>query len=332
MKIRLPLLYEEGVIPPKSRKVRNASFLEWVEVEILELSPSEAPVAVEWDDQHHYSTTSVGGVEQRRWDGNRFYQPATYNVSRQPNVHIDVETLRSSCAKGNTYGNPLLSGIDWRIQEAIHKRLAGVNPADYRAVLTDNRSKAIEEAHRIAEDVIVVDGKVWVASQEPVYRLRSSWFSSDRTRYVSAEFIGADEANEKPSECFRLDKFDHMADHAEANHGGRPPEEYRARVIIPEALSYDDETPAFIAALTSEVNATKSGIGDHGRETVEAWLDLRDALWALEVSRDVDEALPATQAWIDVLESSGRKSTWAEAAVKRWLNRPIELGTYGPKP
>lgn len=320
MKARVPVVYSASAVPKGARNPRTYRFGEWIEVEFATPSDLEAPVALHWKADE-YGRDGLDGVEQRRWYAGMLWEPMVYSAANEPNVQVTLEGMLEDTANGHGYANPLLSYMSEASEFARRRRDEPLDPAAFRSVAWSERDEKIAEAEARAAAIIAVDGKVWIQASEPAYRIRSNL--GFRT-YLAVDIVKAEDGEE--GDLFRADRFDDMTDHILARHGREADDVRRIQVFVPECIRFDDETPAALKALRQAVSRHHESIAEEPRQTVMAWLDLRDATSEAERTRGAEEisaAMEAAEAWLAVAPEGASAERLAHS-VRRWSMRPIE--------
>jgi len=344
MFIRVPVTYWERGIRKGCRKTEDILCGEWVEVNAVEVTDLEAPVATRWKAQTHKASNYPNGLAETRWFDGRHFSPQTYSVVGEPTIHVDAERLLRDCENGHTYGNPLVGGGRGSdISDLVEGRLKSVEDMELRARYSNGRDNAIEEAHERASNVLLVRGDdgsctVWTACEEPVYKVDDPRGRGD---YIFVDVIGKGSIGSLHPNfgIFRADRFDDMQDHVRKlqERGASIASMPHIHVLVPESITYDDETPAFLAAVRSAVDWGKSQIAEKDIEEIVAWATLRDML--READADCDNSPErlstlesALQAYRDIrwANRDQRFSDYAteamDNALERWRLRPLSLG------
>lgn len=326
MKIRVPVVYEATVTPKKARNPREERFGEWIEVQIREISDMEAPVALRWQDEK-YQSAGVDGVCERRWHEGQLWKPAVHGYSGKPNEHLTLDRLAEWTAAGYSYGNPLVSGVDWRMKDFAVKGVdEPLRPEDFRHVMTSGREKAVADAIERGETTISVDGKIWTRTHEPVYRVvRGGGFHSD---YVKVDIVSPPEDGANGEGHFRADRFDDLAAYVQDRMGLEADEDRRIHVLIPECLRFEDELPALLSSLQAAVKGQEDRVGQQGRASIIAWVDFREAVAAMAQAADdetIGAAVTAAEVWLTVTDAYDFQKKSLSDALERWNARPIAV-------
>jgi len=346
MFIPVPVAYWERGIRKGCRKTEDILCGERVEVNVVEASDHEAPVATRWKPSSLKASGHPNGVAETRWFDGRHFSPQTYSVVGEPTVHVDAERLLRDCENGWTDANPLVGTKDCTasdLGEVAEGKLKSVEDMELRARYSNARDKAIEDAHERASDVLLVRGEdgslsVWTACEEPVYKVDDPRGRGD---YIFVDVIGKGSIGPlSPNfSIFRADRFDDMQDHVRKlqERGASIANMPHIHVLVPESITYDDETPAFLAALRSAVDWGKSQLAEKDIEEIVAWATLRDMLREADAAGDTSPERLSTlenalQAYRDIREArrdhrfSDYATTSIDNALERWRLRPLALG------
>lgn len=329
MKLRVPFVYEATVLPKKARNPRAVWFGEFADVDIKEVSDFDAPVALRWA-AGAFNRDGIDGVNERRWFDGSFWEPAIYYYSGRPNEHIDAANMAEATQKGHSH-SLLIRSVDWRVRDFLNGTAEGaLHSEDYRLVHSSFRDEELEKTLAIAGDTLIVDGKVWQRSFEPVYRVSDS---GTFQRYVRLNVEKPPEDLRAQEGVFRLDRFDDLVAYALEKFGEEIDEKERVQVLVPEALAYDDEYPALLGGLKRVVQSQRDKIGDRETAEIMAWAVMRDAVREMEASPDdrtINAAIERAQEWIEVTAADEFWTEPAVSAIKRWSVRPIQLDDDAP--
>lgn len=323
MHIKVPVAFFEKVVPKGARKPRDELFGSWVDVELKEVSDVEAPIAMRWTGSamsHHYPT--VDDSKHLRYFDGKFWKPSVYSVSREPNVHNDIEAVLERTKHGYYYGNPLITGTDWQVKEFINDEIEAFDPDNFREVHTAEAAAATRRAVTAANHTLIVDGMVYEQAEEPAYKVsHSNYFEGS---YTSIDVVPAS-SSEYVQSTFRADRYEDALRYALDTHGAELTDEFKIELYIPECVQHDDEYPALHDALVSAVKYAKGSISDKDKPTIEAWVDLRDAVNVLSINKTPDtisDAVSAAQVWT-IIRDDEWEINKLKTALDRWENRPI---------
>jgi len=340
MLFRVPVTYRAVIVPKGRFKRQEVVCGEYVDVEVREVTDLDAPVALRWEEtERDLSAAAVNGVHEVRLFDGRHFGAATSRNTDHLNAHIDIDITLRACETGEAHGHPLLRGTSY-LREVAEGRFKRQEELEAKEIVTSGRADAIREAHRRAEDLLLVDGRLWLAIDEPVYRITLS--GGYGVRHVRADIVNlaATRTAEQDHAFFRADRHEDMLDHCrdiiESERSGQElPDVPRIHVLIPEAVAYDDETPAFLSAAYSALNAGRTELDQKDRAAILAWVDFRDAL--ADIRNDGEGRLQENLARLeDALETYRRDMTLHDVhrteidrALNRWRLRPM---THEPEP
>lgn len=324
MKLRIPFIYYADVVPKGARKSRRTQFGEYVDAEIREVADFDAPVALRWEADK-YGREGVDGFNERRWFDGKLWEPSLYYYSGRPNEHIDARAMADATAKGYRH-SPLIHNYDHQFDKLFHGQAGPLVPAEHREIISSDRDLELGKTLAAVEGTLIVDGKVWVESVEPVYRVSDS---GGFQRYIRFEIIKPPSEERQQEGVFRLDRFEDLVAYAMEKFGEEIDEDRRVQVLIPEAVTYDDEYPSLLAGLRQTVEYQRSDIGKRPTPEIIAWAEMRDAVSDMEASPDgetIEAAIRATEAWMATAEVDGYWKEAALTAIGRWNVRPIQMG------
>jgi len=324
MKLRIPFIYYADVVPKGARKARNMQFGEYVEAEVREVADFDAPVALRWEADR-YGRGGIDGFHERRWFEGKLWEPSIYYYSGRPNVHINARSMADATAKGYRH-SPLIHSYEHHFDRLFNGLVGPLVPSEHREVLSSEREEQLFRTLTAADGTLIVDGKVWVESYEPVYRISDS---GGFQRYIRLEVIKPPTEERQQEGVFRLDRFEDLVAYAMDKFGEEIDEDRRVQVLVPEAVSYDDEYPSLLAGLRSAVESQRSDIGSRPTPEIMAWAEMRDAVAAMGASPDgraIEAAIRATEAWMAATEVNDYWKERPLTAIGRWNVRPIQMG------
>lgn len=340
--VQVPISYMAEVVVKGGTKQRNEFFSELVDVTIDVVTPEDAPVALLWEKSYYDRSEDASPtyVHELRWYDGRLWSKLEYDYSGRKPEPVSLERMITTVSNGHSSANPLMVGHDWRLGDAIKKGMRPLDQAQWRSATLSGQSEAFESLQAKAEQIIVIDGMVWEETSEPCYEIRyvsgnernRDTFQVEAYRYVFVEVKDRVPSNGYET-IFRADRYADMVAFAVERWGIEPSQEKNAEiaVLIPEAVSYDDEWPPLHHAVVTAVNSDKSSISDSPIEMMVAWAELRDALNDCpleETSVDKRSALIATaQDYVEFrlnANSSRHSIKTLKQAFHRWDRRQPE--------
>lgn len=306
MLFRVPFVYSAEVVLKNHSNGRTIDCGEWLDVDVMEVSSMEAPIATRWKE----STWHGKVTHETRWFDGHHYMPVGGRT-------ITTDEMSNLCLHGVGHDNPLVTAPLWRAKEVLSGSRKALSELQVRRTIRSERDHAIREVETAAAKLIIVDDTVWAKVHEPIYEYDGF--------FVRPTVSPARDSNQSGMR-FRADRIDDMIDHfgiaaSEA--------EDRIDVLIPESLLYDDETPAFLENVNFIISATASSVAGYTKEGMMVWADLRDAYYeALEETsnRRLDALEAALRTYAD-FSPPFFNSNRAEAALNRWSLRPITVDT-----
>lgn len=331
MRIRIPALYTESVVPKQARTVRDLHFGDWFEVEIQEVSDFEAPVAIEWRiERHDRDYSAIDNIVQLRYFAGHFFEVQPITEAYKPNIPLTAEEMVEMTSSGSYSSNPLLgSNDDGRSVVDSPELYTSFKPDEYRAVYSTGKADKLKELQERASNIIIVDGLVWTKTHEPVLKIEqeTSFHSTIdfSIRIKNSKHIQTEDIRD----VFRLDRMDDaIAFGKELCEGNEFSIRQDPQILHSEALSFKDDRPALLSCLEYYITNSKNDVLDESKEYVIAWYDLRTAFEAIaEDTSDVTLDLIVEDAKNVLAEKKelGIYEGWLKATIGRWNSRPIEI-------
>lgn len=335
MRISVPLVYQENVLPKGMQKVRSMSFGEWVDVEIKEVSELDAPIAIQWSPEKYDKTYGdVDGVVTMRYFDGELWAPQIYSVSREPNEHISLEKLLIMNRNGYESSNPLINSSDASYFIQNPERYPNFDRDAFRRVDTDNRKEAIEYLEQKAARVLIVDGMIWRTTKEPVLVVEpvSAHYRDDLFDIKVGIKPGPREDESMP-DFFRLDRMDDAIAFGKERWGdGNFCIKTDPQLYMPEILKNEDDMIVIPNELKIFIQRTETkSILDLPRPQITAWLDLRDAIHEISES-DLEETVEKAIAKAKIVADASDDHSWhfndLRALIYRWDNKPIAIAEF----
>lgn len=334
--IQAPIVYSASVRKGLERNWREEWFGEWVEIDLLEVSEAEAPLAAEWElrDKRPSDTTRI-----RIFDG-KLYTQVNENGSHPD---VDIFKDREAIARGKhpLHGH-LTSRDDRHGKDGFDAFVSGTStvgrPEDYKNFENSARDIAIENATRAAQQLLIIDGMIWEESVEPVLHLTTS--NESGKRFVQYDILFPAQTYRDAGFFFKLSDWDSMVNFGDIMVAPGT-EEYghdrwvwqnvqNLQVHIQDAFTVNLEADAILNFVPQVLRFNKSNILDISRTATDAWWDTTEAL-DLAISDPSDENLKALcnqcHVLVELTEPDHRDRYRKEiAALKdRFDNRPISL-------
>jgi hypothetical protein len=319
MFLSVPFTYRAEVLMPRCRNAEPKTFGERIEVEIQDVSGSEAPVAVRWAHtfEGRVRNPETPIIRETRWfDGNHFrpvfdaeYGFETKSVSRS--------TLIEACAAGTQLGNALPFSFEDDLKKVISGEMKSIGETQIRKIITSERDKVANNVTKRAADMLLIDGEVWRKCHEPIYYIHQGIG-------ILVSLREADGMRQSPERQFRIDRLDDAMEHF--NLDGRWLLE-RADLLVPDSVRFDDEVPAMLSFSSRVVDRFRDA-SLHNKSTgfLLTWGRLRDAVEAAQADPTPDNMSELTSRLTD-LHTKGEEVSYQsndiKAALDRWSLRPL---------
>lgn len=319
MLLRVPVIYWSNIIRPKCRNGEDVLCGEWVDVEVKEAIDTEAPIAMRWQNEYYNGSTEIKEV---RWFNNHHFEPKIVEM-----IPLSSDNLAELCLNGQTHNNPLINAADWQVREFVRGKYSALSDIPVRKIVSTERDKAINNVISAAENILLVDGFVWTMVGEPVYEYNCSEIK------VKHLHLTDDTINIRDSYLrFRADRFDDMIEHFHAQ--DEEIAKTRIDILIPESVTYDDETSALIRCAKNEIEMVSNTLKTFSKNAIMAWVDLRDAFQNIE-NKHSPETIAALETALRTY-SDEYKRYWlgdeARSALARWDLRPMSHDFDEPLP
>lgn len=192
MRLVFPIGYAVHARRIGKKSHRPYRFSENVSVDIREVEPEEAPIAVRWrtpetverkfvsrdffltccDETRTSHTRWFKGRHWLRYVESHLYNPSTSGTSGMAARELTPEQLNRSLAAGGiyTYNNIGLSGFTPKWAGIYTKELDADPSDEFDSVIMNQRPAAMLAAEGLRDNLIVVDGVVYVACAQPGLR------------------------------------------------------------------------------------------------------------------------------------------------------------------
>jgi hypothetical protein len=188
MIFHFPLTYViSGRLPGKAAS-HPYRYAETVELDVREIAPEIAPVAVSWNVaptpsfqgettfQHvAFSLSGLDGGQHTRWFEGRHWQRMLHGHTADPRASsygvsplLTAEFFSSTLSAGHC--NSLLFGLPPFLPGKT-KVVAAPEHRRFDVIREDSREDAFDRLARITDDMILVDGVVYMACLDPMVRL-----------------------------------------------------------------------------------------------------------------------------------------------------------------
>jgi hypothetical protein len=323
---------------PRGSSGSYRSFRDPVEVEIREVQPEEAPIAMQWDGGHD------GPMETRWLDG----------------AHWFVFDRDTAGARRSLQANEILSMLADPMDRRFGRLIAGhFDKSDYTCVDLD-RSKFVEfddkpwqtvrdNIQSWAEDCIIIDGMLYTRCPEPMYHVGIGGIAvvvENQQEKIENRRFDVKAQPFRSATIFRADRYEEAVSASAAlwpNHAIA--HEPLVTVFVESSLRVDVDRNCLVDTCLDVLTMC-------GREPIlkippavlTSLAPLAACFWNTKKDEvDADEAHAALvrfseAAWANAYDLSrvdGNPGWAVDAAIERWDNRPVALpsisATGGPR-
>lgn len=336
----VPFTYDLKFVPAGKRKPHDHTILDSAQIAVPAVTDAEAPVALRWKPNFRHSDWRSETPLDHRWWHGRIWRPFSRTASREESVLLSVDDAKSIIAE-HGYANPFRTGLEhYRIRDT--KPLSDLQGGKIVTPHEKDRAGKIDDLTRRAADLLVVEGIIYEPTEEPVYKIGSSGYSSRRdfpdepwlhVETVPWSSVGP---NDPPDRIFRVDRKDDvlaLLAETEERHGarGRSPEELNrwlekafwgpVEVLMPEVLRFVRDLGPRQDMLIGHVLGHMAG--ELAGATVPyftAYAALRDMQAAPD--RDRDAVVEHIRSAIIPQLGDGHYAQTASNIVQEWVDRP----------
>lgn len=354
MKLSIPLAYSVVGKQGRQRVEKETQYREWVDIDVMEIAPSEAPVAVRVTNVHRLMDRHDHQVEEVRFFEGDFWYPA--NVSRPVMINHfeDPQNLRSTSVRNLSGGSDLYEFFapeSWlQIKDAENCGRGAVNnfdPTIYKSISKNERESLIRAIHEKAHNIIIIDGQVWSKGVAPVLVL-DSFAGRDAENHLARVYLETEEALDRLSTKYHFSPTVSLEEIAafcdDASRAFRD-DERRVRintdveVLMPEVLNHDIEEPAFLSYLRNGIVFSWQCEGfeqpfDQLRDDIlMVLLQLKKAVFTDDP--DMDEIESLVTEFVDLASDPLNHENYSgvldtiQAGLERWRDRPLALPGAG---
>lgn len=334
--VRIPFTYTVAGVLRRHRSHEPWIFGGWAEAEIPEVSEREAPASMTWMPDSDVRRGQNPERHVARWHGGRNYidlgrrSPAPFLLSDFERLRdLERERIRG---QGGLHSHLLAdaTGQDfWDLSGFLSGSIPEEEGGEFREVLHHGRAEAEAAVLRRCRDLLFVDGKLWRAGAEPMYSVRVDPRVHGPATPIMAIAGPGHNDSVTATVLFRADRPDDTADFCREM-AGEAMEDVRfdrIEVLIPEAVTFDDEAWTQRAAARQALDASKPMLAEAPVPSLMAWAALRDALARDDPPEELHGLLEGLAAAFPL---SARVTRIAGIAARRWELRPVELPGLSP--
>lgn len=332
---------------PGQRKFHEVRTSRTTWVAVPDVAAESAPVAL--------SITRPEGVplEFRTMDGQflRPFERSHGEATRRAGPVVDAVELTRTAASGTGPFNPFIIGVGtlWHNDRDYpwwnRRPLLDAEQAAHAEFETSNEAGAVALINRNAAGLVLVEGSLWVKSEEPLYVVGTETYEDHQAGILKAwvEIPGARDALKQIGRHFKLDDLVDVlsAVMPDGDWDADEPSTFRGRfrnvatVIDGASLRHAyDQYPALVAGLRSSVQAVQGRLADFTTPTIMLWTEMRDLLRA----KAPGPALAATAGRLaDALHGDYERDAAARIRkdLELWSLSPLAEApatTFGPRP
>jgi hypothetical protein len=311
LKIAVTIHYEAMCKPPGSSGYKG-KFYETVDVEIVETSAADAPVATE---------TPRG--DKTRWFDDRHFRPRHDQERLEGKPGLSTAEIVEALENGSVYG--MTDGYEcfkWKERPVKH------DASRYEDIDERAREKAIAEAHLCFDRMLLVDGEFWIECAEP-YILREEFSTSACHDFLSDGHAG------RPNH-----RYHHWLMNSKIDRADHPAADRYITVLIPESIKRQPERDTII-------DAAKAIIEDYSytplaevHPYVFTALAPVHALYAGRTRDEIDcDAIVEPLTWLvtemdrkewELRIANPSKLDGYRKAVQRWVDRDVAINDILP--
>jgi hypothetical protein len=297
-----PLVWQIEAKTGREKNFRTYFQGGWNPVSIRRIGNVEAPVVASWFYMGGWSDErQVTGREIVRIHDNAFFRPYRGTGDRLANSQSDEDAL--NIWVNRTVQNPLLakleSSLDFplgvSLKQITHGTFVSANLDGAKETGNSSKDAALARLEKIAEDILIIDGKLWERCDEPVLALNhNGFFINPQRNAFNRQLTVSIVFNHEPprqTEIFRLDDLDGIDAYLEFAFKQKARGEGNLNVTASRTLNFDNLDVALPQALTATpevatlhsiaqkmlAELSENGI-TRGRAFANAWHDLKDAM------------------------------------------------------
>lgn len=305
--VQIPFISQAEAKYGRERAFRTVYYGEWVPFSMKQLGSDDAPVFARWDYMGGWEDErEVKGREIVRVFENEFYRPYRGGNNRLSSPHYDTSCL-DQWGHSGARTTPLFEiaargGDDDRKEaliEFVNGELAAQSPLQAKEIKDHTKDAEIERLSTLGSSLIIVDDKVWERCNEPLLAL--DYHTTMGNSSVDLDVVFGGESTDRV-ELFRLNDRDGLLDFLRLVRNLDDPLR-RAPIIekaanidieLPQAISAEPERQSLLRVCEKTIASAEDSVLSHGRDTTNAWYDLKDVVAAAEQDcegGDLDEVL-----------------------------------------
>ncbi len=342
MIIDVTVQYEAMVRKRRKRDFECVTYSCVVPVDVAEYASVDAPIAASYEAPRDLYAPEHGSVDVTLRDvEGRLAAPV---VARD----ADNETLDVACDVGwlrrVATGQPGFGYDPFHVLRPVSRPVPTIQDDPPAAIERNDESLRGQEARALAADLAFVDGLLWRVTPEPVLYVGRPRIPNGtlKTGYVYPR-SALDQFKVRPSDVWRLDQADAALTHdsERATLSGRPVKLPRIEVLRPGLFHHGATELAMEFIARGAMGHMASGLVDRDLPFMAAYVELRDALAAIEPSRPsladagrLASALEIARGRIAAVDHhQSYQLTEIDDALRRWHMQspePEDLSSFTP--
>ncbi|MTH97605.1 hypothetical protein E1297_16545 [Roseibium sp. RKSG952] len=353
MKLSIPLAYTVVGKRVRHRNEKEIQYREWVDIDVLQIEPSEAPVAVRVTNAPRPFREGHQVEEVRFFEGDFLY-PANMSCPVMIDHFKDPQNLHSTSVRDLSGGSDLYEFFareSWlKIKDAENMGRGAVkrfDPTVYKSISRNERESRVRAIHEKAQNIVIIDGQVWVKDAAPVLAL-DNFAGQDAENHLARVYLETEKVLDKLSAKYHFSPTISLKEIAafcdDASRAFRD-DDRRVRintdveVLMPEVLDHEIEGPAFLSYLRNGIVFSWRHEGfersfDQIRDDVLiALLQLKKAVFT--DNPDMGEIESLVTEFVDLASDTQNNVNYLgvldtiQAGLERWQDRPLALPGVG---
>ncbi|MGY3581844.1 hypothetical protein ACVIGB_000085 [Bradyrhizobium sp. USDA 4341] len=335
--IDVPISYVYKLVPPKKRNALEYNIIENVPVEIPDLTPAEAPVAMRFKPLS--SQWSGDKPMDHHWFDERLYAPFGRAASGQSSLTLDVDGLLKLMADRNSDGYYVPFEVPRKLwdKQLPYMDIKDLPPGREEDNGAIERAEKVAKVQRRAAEMIFVDGRVYLTCEEPVYHFGySSRWGSHKVKedeslcYLQTTRPSEVKVHEGPDWYYRVDRLNEalarIRDIDERN-GHKTPDDLsqiawnQVQVLLPEAVRWHfDPRPRVDYTLDSTFDEMKRHLPEAKLPFMQTFVAFRTLRG--EEPRDYDKVASFFEnELIPAMEAEKLDPDRVRRTVSEWVTR-----------
>lgn len=309
--------YAAKLIPFQKRNPIDVRFIDTIAVEVRELEEIEAPLAFRYQDPERYLDPGEPSPENslidvRKIGGGLFEPYILRDSARDPYRSMGASDLVEAAKSAYLADRSGFDPFDTATMNH-YSRDSRIEDFPRSKPVSSARDSTIQAIHDRAASLVLVGGRLYKSTTEPVYSQRSM------RGYVVIERLNRDLRAEKRScqNLFRADEFDQIGlrEDAEGIH--------RIEVLDPSAITFRGPELAMVEQAASLLESLKRGLPDTTVEKFARYVDLREILRRVDAdpSGPSQDSIDAVVEVVRRIQENDLEDSYWMQAIDRSLAR-----------